>query len=76
MFLQIITPLPSLDAFSGAVAKALFDFEGEEEPDLLTFKQVEYHVQRRKIPQQNSTTTANIGAWKSGHWPFHFHFQS
>lgn len=41
LLLQVINPLPSLDdSFDRPIAKALFDFEDEEEQDLLPFKQV------------------------------------
>ena len=38
---QVINPLPSLDdSCDRPIAKALFDFEDEQEQDLLSFKQV------------------------------------
>lgn len=38
---QVINPLPSLDdSCDKPIAKALFDFEDEQEQDLLSFKQV------------------------------------
>lgn len=38
---QVISPLPSLDdSCDKPIAKALFDFEDEQEQDLLSFKQV------------------------------------
>ena len=38
---QVINPLPSLDdSCDRPIAKALFDFEDEQEQDLLSFQQV------------------------------------
>lgn len=39
-YIEVIQPLPSLDdSFDRPIAKALFDFEDEQEQDLLSFKQ-------------------------------------
>lgn len=39
-YIEVISPLPSLDdSFHRPIAKALFDFEDEQEQDLLAFKQ-------------------------------------
>lgn len=39
-YVEVINPLPSLDdSFDRPIAKALFDFEDEQEQDLLSFKQ-------------------------------------
>lgn len=51
-YIEVINPLPSLDdSFDRPIAKALFDFEDEEEQDLLPFKQNEIITVIRRVDE-------------------------
>jgi len=51
-YVEVINPLPSLDdSFDRPIAKALFDFEDEQEQDLLSFKQGEVIDVLRRVDE-------------------------
>lgn len=51
-YVEVINPLPSLDdTFDRPIAKALFDFEDEQEQDLLSFKQGDIIYVLRRVDE-------------------------